>query len=157
MQEDERDDLRLMSDGLSRGFTNPFRQQAAEVAATGLCQAPPLGCGLVATAFRDEISVREYRITGMCQTCQDAVYALAEEWEEQGMMEDDLGFDPNDPIFTAEDPIEYYDDADLRDYDDANEPVEWNEREVVINVPLVLNDPWATDLPDPAEFDEPPF
>lgn len=56
------------------------------------CIKPPLGCGLplmmtspvqvvAGTYFRDEVSQREYGITGMCQKCQDRFEALTnEEW-----------------------------------------------------------------------------
>ena len=32
-------------------------------------------CGKSATEFRDEISKREYRISSLCQHCQDEVFA----------------------------------------------------------------------------------
>lgn len=32
-------------------------------------------CGKLATEFRDEISKREYRISSLCQHCQDEVFA----------------------------------------------------------------------------------
>lgn len=32
-------------------------------------------CGKSATEFRDEISKREYRISSLCQKCQDEVFA----------------------------------------------------------------------------------
>jgi hypothetical protein len=31
-------------------------------------------CGKSATEFRDEVSKREYRISSLCQTCQDEVF-----------------------------------------------------------------------------------
>lgn len=31
-------------------------------------------CGGPATEFRNEISMREYRISGMCQDCQDKIF-----------------------------------------------------------------------------------
>lgn len=31
-------------------------------------------CGLPVTAFRNELSVKEYQISGMCQSCQDSVF-----------------------------------------------------------------------------------
>jgi hypothetical protein len=37
------------------------------------CVEPPIGCGGSAHEFRDEISIREYRITGLCQSCQDSM------------------------------------------------------------------------------------
>ena len=47
------------------------------------CVKPPFGCGKPIEGFRDERSVREYRISGLCQTCQDEVFSPPEE-------EDDL-------------------------------------------------------------------
>jgi len=38
------------------------------------CQPPPVGCGGPAMVFRDPLSAREYRITGMCQKCQDEFF-----------------------------------------------------------------------------------
>lgn len=31
-------------------------------------------CGGAADSFKDEVSRREYTISGMCQTCQDGVF-----------------------------------------------------------------------------------
>lgn len=33
----------------------------------------------VAFLFRDELSAREYRISGMCQACQDSVFGVDDE------------------------------------------------------------------------------
>lgn len=43
------------------------------------CVNPPFGCAGPATEFRDEISRREYGISGMCQKCQDAFFNSNEE------------------------------------------------------------------------------
>jgi len=40
----------------------------------GMCLPPPIGCGKEATVFRDELSRREYRISGLCQVCQDTIF-----------------------------------------------------------------------------------
>ena len=40
----------------------------------GLCVQPPFGCGKPATEFRDALSIKEYRISGLCQNCQDAIF-----------------------------------------------------------------------------------
>lgn len=42
------------------------------------CVAPPIGCGRPATEFRDALSAREYRISGFCQACQDAIFGADE-------------------------------------------------------------------------------
>lgn len=36
-------------------------------------------CGKPATQFRDAISQREYKISGLCQQCQDKVFVEPEE------------------------------------------------------------------------------
>lgn len=52
-------------------------------------------CGGPATAFKDELSAREYRISGLCQTCQDPVFmpdpfeCLGFAWELLGIEEGD--------------------------------------------------------------------
>lgn len=47
------------------------RQQAIH---SQLCMTAPLGCGQPATTFKDEVSRREYQISGLCQTCQDRFF-----------------------------------------------------------------------------------
>jgi len=39
-------------------------------------------CARPLTAFTDELSKKEYGISGMCQTCQNEVFAEPEEEEE---------------------------------------------------------------------------
>ena len=44
----------------------------------GYCVQPPFGCGKplpLVNPFRDDISVKEYYISGLCQECQDTVFA----------------------------------------------------------------------------------
>lgn len=40
------------------------------------CVDPPIGCGGNASpeTFRDNLSFQEYRISGLCQKCQDKVW-----------------------------------------------------------------------------------
>lgn len=40
-----------------------------------LCQPEPIGCGGDATEFADELSRAEYRISGLCQKCQDQFFS----------------------------------------------------------------------------------
>ena len=63
-------------------------------------------CGKIAVAFRDEISAREYQISGTCQVCQDDIFVEDDE---------DPDHDPAEP----EDPYE----------SDPTEPPEWSTRE----------------------------
>ncbi len=39
-----------------------------------LCVKPPIGCGEPATKFKDELSRKEYTISGWCQKCQDGFF-----------------------------------------------------------------------------------
>lgn len=38
----------------------------------GKCAFPP--CGKDIAGFKDELSAREYVVSGMCQVCQDAIF-----------------------------------------------------------------------------------
>ena len=39
-----------------------------------VCVNPPIGCGGPATEFRDELSAKEYTISGLCQNCQNEIF-----------------------------------------------------------------------------------
>ena len=39
------------------------------------CVPSPVGCGGAADSFTDEVSEREYRISGLCQKCQDSMFS----------------------------------------------------------------------------------
>ena len=47
------------------------------------CVRPPIGCGGPATDFRDRLSRQEYRISGLCQQCQDTVFEEPDEDDSQ--------------------------------------------------------------------------
>ena len=49
----------------------------------GICVTCDEAHGLVATSFRDDISRKEYSISGMCQSCQDEVFASDEADEDE--------------------------------------------------------------------------
>lgn len=40
------------------------------------CIPLPIGCGKPIEGFRDELSFKEYRISGLCQNCQDSVFGV---------------------------------------------------------------------------------
>lgn len=46
------------------------------------CVPPPVGCGGQAVNFRDQLSVTEYKISGLCQACQDSVFGVGDEYDE---------------------------------------------------------------------------
>lgn len=44
-----------------------------------MCVRKPYGCGEPIGPFRNELSEREYTISGLCQTCQDSVFGTDDE------------------------------------------------------------------------------
>ncbi len=61
-------------DALLTGFTGG--KVRTDIIRQGLCMT----CDRTTTAtFRDEVSRNEYRISGMCQDCQDEVFGIKEE------------------------------------------------------------------------------
>lgn len=38
------------------------------------CVKVPIGCGKRADEFEDDLSRKEYRISGLCQNCQNAIF-----------------------------------------------------------------------------------
>lgn len=42
------------------------------------CQPPPFGCGKPVTGFDGLLSEREFRISGLCQECQDEFFGKDE-------------------------------------------------------------------------------
>ncbi len=40
------------------------------------CVRAPIGCGQPATKFRDDLSKKEYTISGLCQKCQDGMFGV---------------------------------------------------------------------------------
>ncbi|KKM03580.1 hypothetical protein LCGC14_1773010 [marine sediment metagenome] len=38
------------------------------------CVPEPAGCGKPIADFKDDLSEKEYRISGLCQICQDTVF-----------------------------------------------------------------------------------
>jgi hypothetical protein len=52
-----------------------YGKRAGETIKQDICVA----CGKPAVEFRDEISRREFTISGLCQSCQDDVFCLPED------------------------------------------------------------------------------
>jgi hypothetical protein len=44
----------------------------------GKCIPAPIGCGKDITGFKDPLSAIEFRISGLCQECQDKIFGGAE-------------------------------------------------------------------------------
>jgi hypothetical protein len=62
------------SQGINDFLQKAFKMDRRDSIEEDMCLPPPLGCGKPATEFRDEVSRREYAITGMCQKCQDRIF-----------------------------------------------------------------------------------
>lgn len=59
---------------------NIFRAAAQKAVSQGIC-TPAIGCGqpIREEDFTDDVSRREAKISGLCQSCQDRVYALIDD------------------------------------------------------------------------------
>ncbi len=63
------------SAAIENALTQLTGESREDVIRSDKCMAAPYGCGGPATGFRDELSAKEYRISGLCQGCQDSVFA----------------------------------------------------------------------------------
>lgn len=105
----------------------------------GIC--PQCNAKVDPTSFRDELSAREFKISGLCQTCQDEVFGVEEyETEEKPMTdlneadwkvdEEDLPDDLSEYLH-AEDPEDFRDDdyvnGDAQDFQDEESQEETQE------------------------------
>lgn len=59
---------------VEQALTNIFGFDRRATIEANRCCPPPVGCGGPATEFRDDLSRREYAISGLCQKCQDAIF-----------------------------------------------------------------------------------
>ena len=62
------------SPAIENTLTRLTGQSREDVIRSDKCMAAPYGCGGPAAEFRDELSAKEYRISGLCQQCQDSVF-----------------------------------------------------------------------------------
>jgi len=62
------------SQGIENFLTSIIGQPRQVSISQDRCVPSPIGCGGEATEFRDEISRREFSISGLCQKCQDAFF-----------------------------------------------------------------------------------
>lgn len=58
------------SDAIETALTNIFDVDRVGSIIAGVCA----WCDAPADSFRDDLSRKEYRISGMCQNCQDDVF-----------------------------------------------------------------------------------
>ena len=59
---------------ISEFINSSFGVKREESIVANLCISPPIGCGKPITEFRDQLSEQEYRISGLCQKCQDQIF-----------------------------------------------------------------------------------
>jgi len=71
----------------------------------GVCISCDEAKDLKATSFDDDISRKEYAISGMCQSCQDDVFGVSDEDEDDGYGEEepreDFGWAGDEDAFTS--------------------------------------------------------
>lgn len=71
------------SKAIDQAITDMFGFDRVEVIQSNQCVPPPIGCGKPALHFRDAISEDEFSISGLCQECQDQVFADEPEQPEE--------------------------------------------------------------------------
>lgn len=62
------------NDTLETQLDRMFGVNRPQARATRTCVSAPIGCGQPAESFRDELSRKEFNISGLCQKCQDAIF-----------------------------------------------------------------------------------
>lgn len=66
-------------EGMEKDLTKLFGFDRRESIKGNHCVPPPIGCGGPANEFRDELSRKEYTISGLCQKCQDLIFKEPDE------------------------------------------------------------------------------
>lgn len=62
------------SEKVEKVLENILGADRRSMIADNVCMPKPIGCGGPAIEFKDEVSKREYSISGLCQECQDRVF-----------------------------------------------------------------------------------
>ena len=65
--------------GMEKLLTDMFGFDLRPYIEADKCVPQPYGCGGPAGVFRDEGSIAEYKISGMCQHCQDRTFGKSED------------------------------------------------------------------------------
>lgn len=61
-----------------------FLHDMVRAVSEGICPLPDCHKPIYSSEFRDEISLREYRISGLCQACQDKIFsAMTDEMDNE--------------------------------------------------------------------------
>ena len=82
----EQSDRHSVADRLKNSPAGQLDPAAPLLTLRGFCPT----CSEPVVSFRDELSAREYSISGLCQTCQDSVFGI----DGEGPMEA-----PQDPAY----------------------------------------------------------
>lgn len=64
---------------MERSLQGLFGFDRREYIRKDICIPHPFGCEGEAKEFRDDISRKEYTISGMCQKCQDRTFGVSDE------------------------------------------------------------------------------
>jgi len=59
----------------------------------GICMTCDDAHGIIASSFRDDVSRKEYAISGMCQSCQDDVFGVSDDEPDDEPYEDAMWAD----------------------------------------------------------------
>ncbi len=62
------------SDDIEQQLQTTFGFDRRSSIQRNMCIPPPIGCGKIAIDFRDDISKREFSISGLCQECQNKLW-----------------------------------------------------------------------------------
>lgn len=77
---------------VEQALTSAFGFDRRATIEANQCCPPPIGCGGPAIEFRDDLSRKEYTISGLCQKCQDAFYGEDEEGAKMWTLDTALPF-----------------------------------------------------------------
>lgn len=81
---------------LQKNVDAMFGVNRPEAHAAAKCLTAPMGCGGPATEFDDQLSRKEYGISGFCQACQDKIFGGDDDAEyDDGAHEDFSDSDPD--------------------------------------------------------------
>ena len=92
---------------MESALSSIFGVDRVQTIAGGDCISCDEARDLKATSFRDDISRKEYSISGMCQSCQDDVFGVSDEDEDEydGYGEEepreDFGWAGDEDAFTS--------------------------------------------------------
>lgn len=81
------------SDAINKTINETSGDNREEAIQGDRCIKPPIGCGQPALDFRDEKAMIEFRISGLCQQCQDRFFGTDDDDSED---DDRYDYDDDD-------------------------------------------------------------